>query len=266
MVLRKKYAKKMKKSSVSKSNGIKAKKSVINPILKSYVKRIVKGTEEIKFHTAALASSNNILGSGFNTTTNYGYTTPSSIIPPIQQGVGQQQRVGNKIRPVGKLIIKGYVLATPVTTTNNAYINTPFTVRVVVWRQRQNPTSVSNTAILDSGVTGAGNDFDGTLYDLMTPFNKDKFEIGAVRTFQLQPNYSVGVSPQENLSKYPVNKFFKMYVKLPKNLLYNDTLLDPQNARWYMSAGIVQSTGATIANTNVRATITADSILYYSDA
>lgn len=266
MVFKRKYAKKMKKSKVSKSNGIRAKKLVINPVLKSYVKRMVKGNTEIKFHTAALASSNNILGSGFNTTSNYGYTCPSSIIPSIQQGVGQQQRVGNKIRPVGKLLIKGYVLATPVTTTNNAYINTPFTVRVVVWRQKQNYTAISNTAILDSGVTGSGNDFDGTLYDLMTPFNKDKFDIGAVRTFQLQPNYSVGVTPQENLSKYPVNKFFKMYVKLPKTLLYNDTGLDPQNARWYISVGIVQSTGAVIANTNVRATVTADSILYYSDA
>lgn len=265
---RKSYGKMAKKTvKVSKSNGIKAKKTVINPVLKSYVKKMVRGNDEVKFFTQGIASSNNILGSGFNTTTNYGFTSTSSIIPAIQQGVGQQQRVGNKINPVGRLIVKGYVLALPVNATNNAYINTPFSVRIVVWRQKQNMTAISNTAFLDNGITGAGNDFDGTLYNLMEPYNKDKFEIGAVRTFQLQPNYSTGgVTNFENLSKYPVNKFFRMTVKLPKTLLYNDTSLDPQNSRWYMSAGIVQSTGSVISNTNIRATITADAILYYTDA
>lgn len=257
---------KMAKKAVNKQNGIKSSKEVINPVLKSYVKKMVKGTEETKFHTAGIATNNNILGSGFNTTTGYGFTSSSSIIPTIQQGVGQQQRIGNKIKPVGKLLVKGYVLALPVNTTTNAYINTPFTVRIVIWRQRQNQTSVSNTGILDSGVTGTGNDFDGSLYDLMTPFNKDKFEIGAVRTFQLQPCASAAGLTTENLSNYPVNKFFKMYVKLPSSLLYNDTLLDPQNCRWFMSAGIVQSNGSLISNSNIRATITADSILYYNDA
>lgn len=264
---RKNYRKMAKKAKVSKSNGVKAKKNVINPVLKNYVKRMVRGNDEVKFFTQGIASSSNILGSGFNTTLNYGFTSSSSIIPAIQQGVGQQQRIGNKINTVGRLIVKGYVLALPVNATTNAYINTPFTVRIVVWRQKQNMTAISNTAFLDNGVTGAGNDFDGTLYNLMEPFNKDKFEIGAVRTFQLQPNYSTGgVTNLENLSRYPVNRFFRMTVKMPKVLLYNDTGLDPQNARWYMSAGIVQSTGSTIANSNIRATITADAILYYTDA
>lgn len=241
-------------------------KPILNPVIKRYVRKVVKGTEEVKVQTAGIATSNNILGSGFNTTTGYGFTSSSSIIPTIQQGVGQQQRIGNKIRPVGKLIVKGYVLALPVNTTSNAYINTPFTVRVVVWRQRQNPTSVSNTGILDSGVAGGGNDFDGTLYNLMEPYNKDKFEIGGVRTFQLQPCASATGITAENVGSYPVNKFFKMRIKLPQSLLYNDTLLDPQNCRWFLSAGIVQSNGTVITNSNIRATITADTILYYTDA
>lgn len=262
-------AKAVKKVMSKPSSGvaIKSKKLVINPVLKSYVGKVVRRNIETKFHTNGIASSAPILGSGFNTTLNYGYTSVSSIIPAIQQGVGQQQRNGNRIFPVGRMIVKGYVLASPVNTTSNAYINTPFTVRIVVWRQKQNYTAVSNTAILDSGVTGAGNDFDGTLYNLMEPFNKDKFDIAAVRTFQLQPNSSaVGISPTENLSRYPVNRFFKMTVPLPRMLLYNDTGLDPQNCRWYLSAGIVQSNGTVIANTNTRATITADSIIYYTDA
>lgn len=263
---RKNYRKMAKKAKVSKSNGVKAKKNVINPVLKNYVKRMVRGNDEVKFFTQGIASSSNILGSGFNTTLNYGFTSSSSIIPAIQQGVGQQQRIGNKINTVGRLIVKGYVLALPVNTTTNAYINTPFTVRIVVWRQKQNMTAISNTAFLDNGVTGAGNDFDGTLYNLMEPYNKDKFEIGGVRTFQLQPCASATGITAENVGSYPVNKFFKMRIKLPQSLLYNDTLLDPQNCRWFLSAGIVQSNGTVITNSNIRATITADTILYYTDA
>lgn len=262
----KKNYSKMAKKAVSKSKGLTAKKTVINPVLKSYVNKIVKKQEEVKFFTAPIATKNSILGTGFNTTGNFGFNSASSIIPIIQQGVGQQQRIGNRIATKGYMTVRGHVLAMPTSASSNPYSNCPFYVRIVVWRQKQSFTTISNTQILDNGISAGGNDFDGSLDDLMTPYNKDRFQIGAVRTFMLQPNSTVGTYSSENLSKYPVSKFLRMYVKIPKVLTYNDNALDASNARWYVSAGIVNCDGTLAINTIVRAQITLDCTMRYTDA
>lgn len=257
-------AKKALASKKSSSNGIKTSQPVINPSLKAVVKRMINNTEEKKFMTASIAYKSNILGTGFNTTSNFGYTTSSSIIPVIQQGIGEQQRVGCKIRPVS-FLCRGHVLALP-TGTSNPYTNIPFYVRVVIWRQKQSMTTLSNTGFLDDGITGGGNDFDGSLDDLMVPYNKDRFQIAVARTFKLQPSANTGTQPAENLSKYPMSALFKFRIPLPKTLVYNDTASDPSNARWYMSAGIVNFDGQLAINSIIRANITAQTVLTYTDA
>lgn len=269
-----KYSKRMKKTSKvkpipsAKRNAVLVPKPVINPAIKQYVKKLVKSTEEVKVQTYAIATSSSLLGSGFNLTNNYGFYTPQTIIPVVSQGVGQQQRIGNVIRPIGsRFMIKGYVLALPVNATNNAYQNLPFHVRVCVYRQKQNNNTPNNSGILDSQTTDQGNDFTGSLYDLMTPYNKDKYEIGFSRTFTLQPCSSTGgVTNVDNIGPYPVCRFFKGYIKLPAVLKYNDTNTAPMNSNWFMAAGIVQSDGTLITNSNVRCRITADTIMKYTDA
>lgn len=259
----------MAKKAVSKSskNKIVVSKPIINPVLKSYVRNVVRGSDETKQQTQATATANSILGVGFDVLTGYGWTSTVSIIPTVSQGVGQQQRVGNAIRPVGRLQVKGFVLALPVNTTNNAYSNMPFYVKVVVWRQKQDNNKRDTTGILDNGTTDQGNNFTGSLYDLMTPFNKDKYEIGASKVFMLQPNRAAaGVTTTENIGNYPLTKFFKCSVKLPKVLKYNDTNTVPMNSNWWLSVGICQNDGSSISASNIRATITADTIMRFKDS
>lgn len=265
---RRKMVKKSMKSVPKKNNTVVVAKPVINPAIKRYVKKLVKSTEEVKVQTSAIATSSAMLGSGFNVTSNYGFWTPSSIIPVVAQGVGQQQRIGNAIKPIrSRMLIRGYVLAAPVNATNNAYQNMPFHVRVVVYRQKQNNNTPNNSGILDSQTTDQGNDFTGSLYDLMTPYNKDKFDIGFTRTFTLQPCSSTGgVTNVDNIGPYPVCRFFKGYIKLPSVLKYNDTNTVPMNSNWFLAAGIVQSDGTLITNSNTRCRITADTIIRYTDA
>lgn len=249
-----------------KRGGLRVKKTVVNPALRKYVSSLVAKNEETKFFTNSIAYKQSITGSGFNTTGPLGYNTASNIIPIIQQGVGQQQRVGNRITTKGYFMIRGHVLALPTSAASNPYSNMPFYVRIVVWRQKPSMTTVSNTEILDDGNTSGGVPFDGSLDDLMIPFNKDKFQIGGVRTFMLQPNASTGTYSNENLSKYPVSRFFKMSVKLPKTLSYNDTSNDATNCRWYFSAGVVNADGQLAISSIVRAQITAEAVLHYKDA
>lgn len=261
---RKNYSK-MAKKAVKKSNGVTSKKRVVNPVLKSYVKKIVNGTEEVKFFTQPIATKTTLNGTGFNTTGNFGFNS-GVIIPQLSQGPGQTQRVGNQVSTRGRLLVKGHVLALPTSATSNPFPNMPFYVRIVVWRHKLNYSQTTNADILDNGLTAGGNPFDGTLDDLNVPFNKDKFDIGAVRVFSLQPISTVATYSSENLSKYPCSKFFKMYVKIPAKLKYNDATLEPQNCRWYLSAGIVNHDGSLAVNNIYRANITADSTMRWTDA
>lgn len=264
---RKNYSKMAKKAvAKTKSNAVTvSQKSTINPLIKKYVKQAIAKEDENKFFTSDIAIKQAILGTGFNTTGAFGWNSLNNIIPVIQQGVGQQQRVGNKIRPTS-FVVRGHVLALPVNSTTNNFPNMPFYVRICVWRQKQSMTTISNTQILDNGVSAGGNDFDGTLDDLLVPYNKDRFEIGVSRQFVLQPNASAGTASSENLSKYPVSKMFKFKVPIPKTFMYNDAALDPSNCRWYMSAGIVNHDGTLSVTTNSRAQITAVGVLHYTDA
>lgn len=253
-----------------KANGLKVSKPVINPLLRSYVKRMINGEVETKFFTEPNATQAAIQGSGFNTTGPFGWTSIRSLIPIIQQGVGPQQRNGNQISPVGKLLVRGYVLALPTdggAGATNPFPNCPFYVRIVVWRQRGDIQTRSNSEILDDNLTAGGKVFDGTLDDLQVPFNKDKFVIGAVKQFMLQPNSSnIATNPLENLSGFPISKQFKLYLDLPNKIIYNDTGTTPQNACWYMSAGIVMCDGTIATNNFIRARITATTTMKFKDA
>lgn len=264
---KKRNYKRMAKKAVvkSKANGVKVAKRVPNPALKQMVKRMINSKEEIKFFTQPIATKTSILGTGFNTTGNFGFNS-GVIVPQLSQGVGQTQRVGNHVFPKGRLYVRGHVLALPTSSTTNPFPNMPFYVRIVVWRHKLNYLATTNNDILDSGFVAGGNAFDGTLDDINVPFNKDKYDIGAVRMFSLQPNSTVGTYSAENLSRYAVSRFFKFSVKLPHRLTYNDATLEPTNCRWYLSAGIVNHDGTLSVNTNARANITADAVMRWTDA
>lgn len=248
-----------------KGNGVKVMQPVINPAIVAYVKQMLGRKNEVKFFTQAIATKTVLNGTGFNTTGNFGFNS-GVIIPQISQGIGQTQRNGNQINPKGKLLVKGHVLALPTSSTTNPFPNMPFYVRIVIWRHKLNYTQTTNSDILDNGFTAGGNPFDGTLDDLNVPFNKDKYDIGGVRIFSIQPNSTVGTYSAENLSKFPISRYFKMYVKLPSKLVYNDAPLEPSNCRWYLSAGVVNHDGTLSVNTNYRANITADATMRWTDA
>lgn len=266
---KKNYAKMAKKAVKSKSNGLKVMKPTINPVLKSYVKRIVNGTEEKKLANFDVAYRQPITGTGFNNNLgagNYGYTTTVTIVPPVSIGTSNGNRVGNQITPKS-CYIRGVVRALPISAVagTNAWPNEPFYVRIVIYKTKLNMDLNLNDTILDNG---AGSEpFDGTLETLLLPYNKDKYVIGATRQFKLQaPPGTSGTLTNQNIGSLPVAKLFKINLPMPKKLTYVDTNPDPSNCRWYMAAGVVNSSGNIAANTDIRANITVESMMHYTDA
>lgn len=253
----------------SKANGLKVLKPVINPLLKKYVKRMISGTEEKKLANFDVAYRASILGTGFNNNLgagNYGYSTSVTLVPPVAIGTANANRIGNKIVPKS-CYIRGVIRALPITSVGgtNAWPNEPFYVRIVIYKTKLNMDLNLNDTILDNG---AGSEpFDGTLETLLLPYNKDKYVIGATRQFKLQAPPGVsGTLTNNNIGSLPVSKLFRVSLPMPKTLTYVDTNPDPSNCRWFMAVGIVNVSGNIAANTDIRANITCESVLTYTDA
>lgn len=268
---KKRNYKRMAKKSVAKSkaNGIKTTKRIVNPALKQMVKRMISGTEEKKLANFDVAYRAPITGSGFNNNLgagSFGYTTTVTIVPPVAIGTANANRIGNKIVPKS-CYIRGVIRALPISAVggNNAWPNEPFYVRVVIFKTKLNMDLNLNDTILDNG---AGSEpFDGTLETLLLPYNKDKYVIGATRQFKLQaPPGTAGTLVNNNIGSLPVSKLFKIRLPMPKVLTYVDTNPDPSNCRWYMAVGTVNVSGNIAANSDIRANITAESIMTYTDA
>lgn len=264
-----KKASKMPKKIKKGTNGLKVNKPVINPVLKQYVKRAVRGTEEKKIANMEVAYRSAINGSGFDNAAAggaYGFNASTTVVPLISQGVGPGDRIGNRIRPTS-CYIRGYLRALPVTinTGSNYWPNEPFYVRVVLYRPKVNMSQNINSDILDNGNGSEG--FNGELDAMLLPYNKDKFLIGYSRTFKLQaPVSSVTNAPNNDIGGLPVCKFFNIRVPMPKQLIYVDTSTAPSNCRWYLSAGIVNTSGNIAANTDIRCNVTAEAVMHYTDA
>lgn len=270
--VKKNYNKMAKKAILKKSsavsNGVKMNKPVINPVLKSYVKRIVSGSEEKKKAVLQMAYKAFINGTGFDNAAvpAYGYTTSIPVIPLISQGTTVADRVGNVIRPTF-CQVRGYVRASPITATGgaNSWPNEPFYVRLVLYRPKSNMSANINSDILDNGSSSQG--FDGELDAMLLPYNREKFLIGYSTTFKLQaPAGTVGTNVNNDIGGLPVSKLFKIRVPLPKKLTFVDAQQSPSNARWYLAAGIVNTSGNLAAATDIRATITLSSIMEFTDA
>lgn len=253
----------------TKSNGIKTSKMVTNPKLKYLIKRFIHSNAEVKTVTSTLfpliGASGLIYSCGINNTTVpvLGATCPNSIIPGLLQGTGQGQRIGNKIQPVS-LLVRGVVNALPTTlaTGNNFYMNQPLYVRIVVYCLNSSATTNVNDNLLDQGSTNKN--FDGTLSDLLLPYNTERFKIIKSMQFNLQPVFDPNSSPVENTNK-PTSKMFKFYVPLPKSLTYADNVADNNKVRYYIAAGVVNYDGNLLASTDVRAKIWAESVLKFRD-
>lgn len=273
MAFKPKYSKSMKSRkmraprNVKKSNGIQTTSIITNPKLKYVVKKLISSQSETKQITSTVfpvvGANGIILGSGINNVAvpAQGMTCVLPIIPQVFQGTGEGQRIGNVINPVS-LLVRGIVNALPTGTTNNNFTNQPLYVRVVVYCLRSNATINVNDGLLDQGTSFKN--FDGSLQDLMLPYNLERFKILKSRTFNLQPMFDPTLTI-DNTNK-ATSKMFKFYLPLPKKLEYADNVGDNNKTRYYMAAGVVNYDGNLLASTDARAKIWCETLLKFKDA
>lgn len=173
---------------------------------------------------------------------------PSSIANSITQGLGQNDRIGNKIQ-MKSLTIKGIFQPTPYDATVNPDPR-PNQVKLVLFYDKTNLSSVPTprTDFFQFGSTSAA--ILGEATDIMAPFNTDKYRILGTKTFKLGYSTYNG-SSSDPVPQYYANNDFKMNYNLRwnltkhhvKRLTYNDNTGEPSCRGLYMQVMISPADG-----------------------
>jgi len=189
-----------------------------------------------------------------STTELFPFDDLTSVFQNVAQGVGQGDRIGNKIM-VKNLVIKGHFYRQPILDySGNVLASVPAYVRMILFRNKQNldtPTDLSN--FIQDGNTAVAP--DNTLQDLTRYYNKDDYIIYATKTIKighagLFPNGSTPI-PNEQIptnNDFPSAKFFSFNLMkhINKSIKYSDVAPLPTNFGMFLGFMVYAADGSTI--------------------
>lgn len=243
------------------------KKRVPTRAIKAVVNKALKRNIELKHAPLyTLADQVQVTGAGLNTGSSLGYCPNVSIIPPVTQGTGDGQRVGNIIHP--KKLTLRYTLRAGAINSSNNFTATPFLARVIVFKHRYAIDDNSQLLLLDSG-NGAQN-LGSTPDDWTKPYNRKEFEILYSKQFLMQPIRNELTTPisSENVAN-GTKTFVSRVVSLPiKNryYVYSDTNTTPSNAGYFVAFCVCNCDGTVVLSTSTRMMVNCETVLSYTDA
>lgn len=188
-------------------------------------------------------------------TSNLFPVSPYSGFIAIAQGLGEGDRVGDRIRTVKAFLnVVMYPLPYNVTTNPSPI---PQEVMLIIFGVKQNdilPTSLSG--LFQTGNTSTAP--VGSLVDLTRPFNKDVYQIYHRKIYKLGYAAAVGtgnVAGQQQYAnndyKYNVIKKIDITKSLPKIISYNDTTGIPFSKGVWCATMTVNADGSSQATTSV---------------
>lgn len=259
---------------MKKTTGVRSQKSAVKKAIRQVkmkqfarmVKKVVHKEQETKIASnLTVCDLTNIPGAGVSTA---GNGVISAITPLIVQGTAQNHRIGNKIRPV-KLSLRYaiYGLNTTIAGSSNPFRGLPFLVKVVVYRHRYNKGDSSPDAILESGGTNFA--ISNVTDSFFRPYNTDEYEIAYSATHKMQaPRHldaTVGQMDQSMDSKFTSFIIRKCNIKVPKQIRFNDNGSTPSNLNWWVAFAVCNIDSSAITSAQVRATVNAESFLYFQD-
>lgn len=140
-------------------------KRAVKANIKTAIKTYIAKSQETK--TVSIQLPNTAFNSGIGSTSEY-----YALVPACAQGSGQTNRIGESIVPQ-KIVVRGYINF----RANQIQSAQELIARLFCFQDKSikayaNLTSVG-TNLLDLG--GAGTPFTGTLMNMCTPHNSDKF-------------------------------------------------------------------------------------------
>lgn len=224
------------------------------------IRKIAKQVVSKQVETKTIQYSSN----GFNVYPSNHSSFNASIFPcspyasylQIDQGTGQGERIGNRIK-VKNLSIKGTLWAMPYDATTNT-VPQPSQVIIRFFINRATPTTTPGnmTGFLQNanGSTNLQND----LTDFVTPYNEDGYKVFCVRKLK------IGFANNDGTGAYPTGQYFtnndfKLNVNFKvnltkyqiKNVIYNDTATQPRVRGIFCSMQAVAASGGNYQATTI---------------
>lgn len=179
------------------------KKTAIPQGIKTYVRKTINRNEETKLTsvTAGFTGYNSSISSTGDLVT---------CLPPVGQGTGQSQRIGQSIKPL-KLVIRGYVVYAADSGLNARMLGGRlFCLSDKTVSNYGVATSAgANYNLLDVG--GTSTTFDGTVARYEYPHNTDQFKFYADRKFKMLKPWGY-----TNLGSSSTNAIVSMHSSLYK--------------------------------------------------
>lgn len=235
-------------------------------VLTKLIKKVVnKDIEDKCVQNQSLIQQANIPGAGL-TSTGLGVLSPVSIV--LSQGTNEASRIGNQIE-VKKFNLRYSIYALPSTEAAgiNPFRGLPFLVRVVVYRHRYNMGDSSPDALIDMGSTNTF--LNGDIDTYFRPYNKDEYSIVYSKTHRLQPIRHLGTTAYAEVNQDTKATSFvirNIDLKAPKIMKFNDNNQQPTNYNYYIGFSVCNVDGSAITTSQTRATVNAESTLYFQDA
>ena len=243
--------------------------------VRAAVKQIVTGRAEKKFVTQFFANpilpTSDILPQQGPIANTASLNTFYPLIPPVANGSGQSERIGDSIRPT-HLLVNVTVVATDYTSAIDAvarlFIVEDKTVNSQVF---QNPGLPDSTQLLDSGNNPHA--YDGTISWHSMPVNKARYKVHVDKTVKIQKTlnyFQNGANTYQSTQPYiSPNTFHKLTFRIPLKKVFHyesDLSTVPTNQAVWLACGWTAPngvSGAALPNTNVSIVIT--STLYWTD-
>jgi hypothetical protein len=248
--------------------------------LQEQIKKVVAGTQETKFVVDfpynTQTGTNLYQGTAFTsgiTTTNELY----NLIPHLQIGSGDHQRIGNSIQPVSLYNTTSVYIPLVGSNITNYSANTYVDVFYLTSKQvKSDPANneIPTAQLLNAG-DGTNVPYDGTAQTADLPINKANFSLIAKKRVQLKlvkgdPNGQISggsvFPPNDSVSYYEAT--WKLKIPLPNKLIYqNDAATTCTNSLPFMCLGFhARDQNGDYAPTSARVYCRSQSQMYYKDA
>ena len=226
---------------VTKKRATKKTKVVPTKALTAAVQKIVGKTQETKLIIASPTSASSTLDTfiGFNgpiASVNEIY----DLIPAINQGTGDHNRVGNVIQPTS-LTVRGICSLQSNSSTSQRCVVDIYVLTSKMIKSQFNRSSILINRLLNLG-NGNNTDYNGTTLRAMLPINTSEFTVLRHKRIVLSKNenspnsYADSGTAAVAASSYA--KPFAFKVTMPKKLTYQtDAITVPSNYYPFMVIG-----------------------------
>jgi len=237
--------------------------------IKSYVNRMVRRNEETKY------SSNQYGLTAFNSGINSAADL-ITLLPQITVGTGQNNRIGNKIRPV-RMEVTGYFVY--YTNSASSYSDARLLgARLFCFQDKTSKAysnAIANYQILNLG--GSSNNFTGTALNWVSPHNSEQFKffydkrMKILKPFGLTnnttPSATNAITGMDSSLFHPF-KIVLTQKDLPAVLQYDQTddLAYPVNFSPYLALGYCDLLNTSADTTTTQIAMEFNCTLYYKDA